>query len=148
MHYTRLIRDCDQQRTDRGMIDSSIGWSMRPYTGLRVSTWSPWAGVYTLFEIRLHRRRGDEVLPRMCAQLSRRRETRTIGRVFRWAISPVDVNRPPPMVQLMPTKVLLTLLLSFHVFLTHKHAMFQVLVVSWPWRQSTAMAAARGRAQR
>ena len=33
----RLTRDCDPQRTDRGMIDSSIGWSMRPYTGLRVS---------------------------------------------------------------------------------------------------------------
>ena len=26
----------------------------------------------------------------------------------------------------MPTKVLLTLLLSFHVFLTRKHAIFQV----------------------
>ena len=48
----------------------------------------------------------------------------------KWAICPVDVDRLPPiaMVQLMPTKVLLTLLLSFHVFLTHKHAyaMFQV----------------------
>ena len=46
----------------------------------------------------------------------------------KWAISPVDVDRLPPiaMVQLMPTKVLLTLLLSFHVFLTRKHAMFQV----------------------
>ena len=48
----------------------------------------------------------------------------------KWAISWVDVGRLPPtaMVQLMPTNVLLTLLLSFHVFLTHKHAyaMFQV----------------------
>ena len=32
----RLTRDCDPQRTDRGMIDSSIGWSMCPFTGLRV----------------------------------------------------------------------------------------------------------------
>ena len=47
----------------------------------------------------------------------------------KWAISPVDVDRLPPIAMVQqPTKVLLTLLLSFHVFLTHKHAyaVFQV----------------------
>ena len=82
---------------------------------------------YRVVSNRVYRRRGDEVLPRTCAQLSRRRETRTIGRSVSWCgqyprLTLID----PPMVQLMPTKVLLTLLLSFHVFLTRKHAMFQV----------------------
>ena len=33
---------------------------------------------------------------------------------------------PPPMMQLMSTKVIPTLLLSFHVCLTRNHAIFQV----------------------
>ena len=43
-----------------------------------------------------------------------------------WAISPADGNGHPPMAQLMPTKVILTLLLSCLVIVTRKHAMLQV----------------------
>jgi hypothetical protein len=43
-----------------------------------------------------------------------------------WATSPADGNGHPPMAQLMPTKVILTLLLSCLVFVAHKHAMVQV----------------------
>ena len=43
-----------------------------------------------------------------------------------WALSPTDGNGHPAMAQLMPTKVILTLLLSCLVFVAHKHAMVQV----------------------
>ena len=46
-------------------------------------------------------------------------------------IFPVDGNPSPPMVQLMPTKVMLNLFLSFHMFLTHKHVMSQALSPPW-----------------
>ena len=43
-----------------------------------------------------------------------------------WALSPADGKGHPPMAQLMPTKVILTLLLSCLVFVIRKHAMPQV----------------------
>ena len=82
------------------------------------------------FQTALHRRRGDEVPPRMCAQLSQHRETRTIGTsVSRFGQYPrlTSMDTPgPPMAQLMSTKVMPTLLLSFLVFVAYKHAMWQV----------------------
>ena len=100
---------------------------MHPYTGLGVLTLSPGQG-YIRFETGLPWRRGDEVLPRMCAQLSQHRGTRTIGTsVSRFGRYPrLTSMDPPPMAQLMSTKVILTLLLSFHVFVAYQHAMWQV----------------------
>ena len=43
-----------------------------------------------------------------------------------WVLSPADGNGPPPMAQLMPSKVILTLLLSCLVIVTRKHATLQV----------------------
>ena len=59
-----------------------------------------------------------------------------------WALSLADGNGHPPMAQLIPTKVMITLLLSCLVFVTHKHAMLQVhsWTESWYIRGFVAMA--------
>ena len=92
------------------------------------------------------------MLPRICAQLSRRRATRTIGRsVSRFGRHPRLMVMDTPqylMAQLMPTKVVLTLtmLLSCLVFVTRKHAMLQVhsrvrghgdKALRWPQQEAT-----------
>ena len=80
MDYIRLIRDYDQQRTDRGMIDRSIliGLPVGPVSlsACPVVAGDRPLGYRVVLSNRFHRR-GDEVLPRMCAQLSRHRETHT-----------------------------------------------------------------------
>ena len=73
-------------------------------------------------------------------QLPRSRETRTIGTSVPWYAATysrlMTIPPPPILMELMPTKVVLYLLLSFHVFLTHKHAMSQVhrKALSPPWQ--------------
>ena len=64
---------------------------------------------YRVVSNHVYRRRGDEVLPRTCRGAAVEAQGNSHHRKECFmvrAISPVDVSRPP-MVQLMPTKVLL-----------------------------------------
>ena len=70
----------------------------------------------------------DEALPRMCAQPSTRRNTCVIGTSVPRDSRMIQAAPPHcrPLAQLMPMKVMLTLLLSCLVLMAHTHAMLQV----------------------
>ena len=113
------------------MIYSSIRyqWSMCPYTvwsraRVRVRLGDRGSIIIIICCLKLLCIEVDGVLLCMtlCAQLLSHKETHTTktSEQYPW------LTGPSPMVQLMLMKVILTLLHSFHVCLTCKHAMLQV----------------------
>ena len=87
----------------------------------------PRGGVYTVLDTLFGILEVDEALPRMCAQLSMRRNTRAIViRVPRYSRLMTTLTDPPPNGAAYADEGDANLLLSFHVCLARKHAMPQV----------------------